>query len=92
MSQNLNNSSEMAANALKAKPCSLNLVPPAKKHKPRTYACESGQLSLGNRTGRNQDNSPTLRVKRGFGVSRWRSETGRKENLLTEVTQDGPDE
>ena len=31
----LNNSLEMAANAPKAKPCSPNLVPSTKKHKPR---------------------------------------------------------
>ena len=28
-------------------PCSLNLVPPAKKHKPKTYASVSNQPGLG---------------------------------------------
>jgi hypothetical protein len=37
---------EVFMNALKANPCSLNLVPPAKKHKPRTYAYRSSQLNL----------------------------------------------
>lgn len=33
-------------------PCSENLVPPIKKHKPRTYVGGSIQLSPGNGTGR----------------------------------------
>lgn len=43
--------SKVVMNALMANPCSLNLVPPAKKHKPRT--CENGpsQMSLCDRTG-----------------------------------------
>jgi len=53
-------------NALKANPCSLNLVPPAKKHKPRTYAYRSSRLSLcyGTREAEKND-LPTLQMRRG---------------------------
>ena len=36
---------KVVINALRANPCSLNLVPPAKKHKPRTCARGSCQVS-----------------------------------------------
>jgi hypothetical protein len=70
-------------------PCSLNLVPPAKKHKPRTYVGISSQLGLGNQLEDEKTNSQTLWAKRGTGVSRRRSRSKKK---LTEVAQHGTDE
>jgi len=46
-------------NALRANPCSLNLVPPAKKHKPRTCAHWSSQVSQCDRPGRSPIGSLT---------------------------------
>jgi hypothetical protein len=40
---------KVGMNALIANPCSLNLVPPAKKQKPRTCVGGSGQVSQGYR-------------------------------------------
>ena len=56
--------------ALKMNPCSLNLVPPAKKQRPRTYETRSCQLSLGRRLGRRHENLPALDEKAWCRVSK----------------------
>ena len=85
---------KVVMNALRANPCSLNLVPPAKKHMPRTYGYKPSQLSPCDRTGRGQNNSlPILWTRRrGPGSASdvpqgWEAKQG-----LTQVAQDGADE
>lgn len=82
-------------NALRANPCSLNLVPPAKKHKPRTCAHWSSQVSQCGRSGRSPIGSLTNTIdkERWFRVSKRCSTGGLMCGMkLTEVTQDGADE
>jgi len=82
-----------------ANPCSLNFIPPAKKHKPRTYVYGPSQLSLGNRIGRSQGEklTNTIDEEAWFWVSKRCSGIGerggwRKKFRLTEITQDGTNE
>ena len=61
-------------NALKTNPCSLNLVPPAKKHKPRIYAYRSSWLSLCYGTGETEQLTNTtdeeVRLQVSYDVPR----------------------
>lgn len=82
-------------NALRANPCSLNLVPPAKKHKPRTCAHWSGQVSQCGRFGRSPIGplTNTMDEEGRFRVSKGCSLGGLMGGMkLTEVTQDGANE
>ena len=62
-------------NTPKANPCSLNLVPPAKKHNPRTYGYRPSQLSLCYGIGEAEKNNlPTLQMRRPVTIFHRRSD------------------
>ena len=49
-----------------ANPCSLNLVPPTKKQRPRTCTGGSGCMSQSNRSMRNEKEKLTSTVDKGW--------------------------